>query len=185
MGFLKIRDPVTGSAYSRSDWRIQRQSRDLYAEFYTGGPVTLPESPDIDDYGRNRIALFLAQWCSEGHAQVNLHLDILLTMDAADIYLLVNDVPLDGRSRRHPLPEPGDLASAIQQVPPDPDTEQRHQWRLGLRMRELQRSLEHIPGKAEALRQYHYTDTLREEVAAKIAAGYCGSPSCRFCEETG
>jgi hypothetical protein len=185
VGFFKVRDPVTGSVYSRSDWRIQRQSRNLYAEFYYGGPATLPEWPDIDDYGRNRIALFLAHWGSEGHPEVNKILDILLTMDARDIYLLVNDVPLDRRSRKHPLPAPADLASAIQHVPPDPDSEKRHRWRLDLRMRELQQSLEHIPGKAEALRRYHYTDTLREEVAAKIAAGYCGSPSCRFCEESG
>lgn len=185
MGFLKVRDPVTGAAYSRSEWRIQRQSRDLYAEFYTGGLVTLPEWLDIDDYGRNRIALFLAQWGSEGHAQVNQLLDILATMDARDIYLLVNDVPLDGRSRKHPLPKPADLSSAIQGVPPDPDSEKRHRWRLDLRIRELQESLEHVPGKAEALRRYHYTDTLREEVAAKIAAGYCGSPGCQFCQEPG
>ena len=189
MGFFKVRDRVTGAVYRRSDWRIQRQSRDLYAEFYSGGPFILPEWPGIEDYGRNLIALFLADWGSESYLQVNQQmpelLDVLFTMDAGDIHLLVRDVALDGRSRKHPLPEPADLSSAIQRVPPDPDSAKRHRWRLDLRLRELQESLEHVPGKAEALRRYHHTDIVRAEVAEKIAAGYCGSPDCQFCEEPG
>jgi hypothetical protein len=189
MGFFKVHDRVTGAVYRRSDWRIQRQSRDLYAEFYTGGPFILPEWPGIEDYGRNLIALFLADWGSESYLQVNQQmpelLDVLFTMDAGDIHLLVRDVALDGRSRKHPLPEPAALSAAMKEVPLDPDSEERHRWRFGLRRRELQASLERVQAKAKAPWDFHYTDAVRAEVTEELAAGYCGWPDCQFCEEPG
>lgn len=186
MGLFKTRDPVTGAVYSNAAWRRQREQRELYAIFYVYGVSSLPEWPGNDDYGRSLVAVFLALWASESYVQVQAEmpplLDALFDMHAGDIFLLVQDIPLDERSVDLPLPEPNALKAGIRKVPPGEETRERHEWRLDLRARVLRADIGEFRTGIGTAAQHAYAAQFSVEVEREITARYCGKPGCRFCE---
>ena len=178
---------MTGAVYGNSAWRREQEQRQLFAEFYELGPIALPEMPGDENYGRRHIAFFLAVWASEGHVQVDEEgpplFRALLDVLAADIFLLVSNVPLDERSVAVPLPEPNALRAAIREVPPGgDDTRNRHEWRLGLRTRVLRKGTQQMRATTGSASERASAEKFDVEVEQEIAAGYCGRPTCAFCE---
>jgi hypothetical protein len=198
MGLFRTTDPVTGVVFRNADWRKEVSFRDRYASFVSGW---LPDSEAEQTRERNMLAVWLPLWATESHKRTvtvppfRELVEILFTMDLAEIWMLATSLPIDDRATPEwPLPEPSATQRTIQEVPRDPESFERHQWRFETRKRGLQESIERMQEGIEAeaaaaegdavdtLPLEQFVDRQRAETAAEIAAGYCGFPECSHCE---
>lgn len=112
----------------------------------------------------------------------DLLVDRMTNGDVALLLQTISDDPEDPR-----LPDRRVVREAIEAVPEDPDSFERHHWRFALRKALLE---EHYERSLAAARDEQggdsgpltdFTKKYQAEVIIELEAGYCGLPDCGHC----